>query len=175
MFNILDSHDTERIRNLCRGDWQRERQAVLFQMTYPGTPCIYYGDEIGMEGGRDPDDRRCMIWDKAQWHQEALDFYQKVLAMRRSHPALRRGDYRTLLADDRSGLYAFTRAYGAERALVVFNRSERPQQAVVPLAAVGGGTPQDWLPAGATLQKQGGNLLISLPARGTAVFGNSRL
>jgi glycosidase len=66
MFNMLDSHDTERLRTLCRGEWARQRQAVLFQMTYPGVPCIYYGDEVGMEGGRDPDNRRAMPWDETR-------------------------------------------------------------------------------------------------------------
>jgi glycosidase len=172
MFNMLDSHDTERVRNLCGGDWLRERQAVLFQMTYPGTPCIYYGDEIGIEGGHDPDDRRCMIWDRAQWNSEVLDFYKNLLATRRAHAVLRRGDYRTALADDKTGCYAFTRAYGNERALIAFNRSDAPCEIALPASVIEGKTLQDWLPTGATLKRNGDRLLISLPPRGIAVFGN---
>jgi glycosidase len=123
MFNLLGSHDTERLRTLCRGDRARETQAALFQMTYPGTPCVYYGDEIGMEGGHDPDDRRAMEWDEAKWDRPMLATYQRLIALRRRSPVLRRGDYRTVLADDRRGLFGFTRALGPDRALVLFNRS----------------------------------------------------
>ena len=62
MFNILDSHDTERFITQAGGDWYRQRPAAIFQMTYIGAPVIYYGDEIGMEGGKDPDSRRSMEW-----------------------------------------------------------------------------------------------------------------
>jgi cyclomaltodextrinase len=172
MFNILDSHDTERIRNLCGGNWLRQRQATLFQLTYPGTPCIYYGDEIGLEGGRDPDDRRCMIWDRAQWRTEVLAFYKQALSLRRAHPALRRGDYRTVLAEDGAGLYAFTRTYGRERALIVFNRSDRPQQAIVPAEVAGNQLLQAWLPGSAPLMRTKTGLRLSLPARGIGVYGN---
>ncbi|MCW2924077.1 MAG: alpha-glycosidase [Thermoleophilia bacterium] len=62
MFNILDSHDTERFITQAGGDWYRQRPAAIFQMTYIGAPVVYYGDEIGMEGGKDPDSRRAMEW-----------------------------------------------------------------------------------------------------------------
>jgi glycosidase len=61
-FNILDSHDTERFITTAGGDWYRQRPAAIFQMTYVGAPVVYYGDEIGMEGGKDPDSRRAMEW-----------------------------------------------------------------------------------------------------------------
>ena len=61
--NLLGSHDTERFLTLCKGDTARMKLAVLFQMTYLGAPMVYYGDEIGMEGGRDPDCRRTMAWE----------------------------------------------------------------------------------------------------------------
>ncbi|MFA6457748.1 MAG: glycoside hydrolase family 13 protein, partial [Bacteroidota bacterium] len=68
MQNLLGSHDTERFLTLCKGEVWRMKLAVLFQMTYLGAPMIYYGDEIGMEGGKDPDCRRCMIWDESHWN-----------------------------------------------------------------------------------------------------------
>jgi glycosidase len=61
-FNILDSHDTPRFVTEAGGDWYRQRPAAIFQMTYVGAPVIYYGDEIGMEGAKDPDSRRSMEW-----------------------------------------------------------------------------------------------------------------
>ncbi len=62
--NLLDSHDTARFLSLARGDESALRLAVLFSMCYPGAPCIYYGDEVGMEGNRDPDCRRAFRWDQ---------------------------------------------------------------------------------------------------------------
>jgi len=62
--NILDSHDTARLLSILGGDVRRLRLATLFQMTYPGAPCVYYGNEIGMEGGIDPDCRRSFPWDE---------------------------------------------------------------------------------------------------------------
>ena len=61
LFNLLDSHDTERLMNRFHDlDMFYQQLAVLFTM--PGSPCIYYGTEIAMEGGHDPDCRRCMPW-----------------------------------------------------------------------------------------------------------------
>ncbi|MCW2955309.1 MAG: cyclomaltodextrinase [Thermoleophilia bacterium] len=63
MFNLLDSHDTPRFITEAGGDWYRQRPAAIFQMTYVGAPVIYYGDEIAMEGAKDPDSRRGMEWE----------------------------------------------------------------------------------------------------------------
>ena len=64
IFNLLDSHDTERLMNKCRDlDIFYQQLAVLFTM--PGSPCIYYGTEIALEGAHDPDCRRCMPWESS--------------------------------------------------------------------------------------------------------------
>ena len=171
MFNILDSHDTERIRTLCRNDWNRERQAVLFQMTYPGIPCIYYGDEVGLQGGRDPDNRRAMPWDPAQQDKTILTFYKRLLGLRKAHAVLRRGDYHTLFADNNTATYGFLRTYGKERTVVLFNRSTRPQTFTLPATQIGEVPLIDWLHAGVTLTKQGNDFTVTLPAQGIAVLG----
>ncbi len=132
MFNLLGSHDTERLRTLCRGDRGAHHQAVLFQITYPGVPCIYYGDEVGLEGGRDPDDRRCMPWDPAKWDRKTLAFYRKAIALRKSHPALRRGSFHVVLTDDAQGVFGFQRTLGSDRLLVLFNRSGEPARIRLP-------------------------------------------
>jgi len=139
LFNLLGSHDTVRLRTLCQDNWPKERQAVLFQMTYPGTPCVYYGDEIGMEGGKDPDDRRCMEWNPQKWNRTILQFFKQAIALRRNTPALRYGDYRTIVADDNSGLFGFERTWQRSRVLVLFNRSDRSLQQTLPLSEVSQG------------------------------------
>jgi glycosidase len=171
IFNLLDSHDVERIRTMCRGEWPRERQAIAFQMSYPGTPVIYYGDEVGMEGGKDPDNRRAMPWNPSQWDKTTLAFYKSAIAMRKQHPVLRRGDYQTLITDDKAEVYAFSRNYQEERAIVAFNRSDTDQKAVIPIPKIGSKPFATWLDGGASVAKQGDNLVISLPKRAFAVLG----
>ncbi len=78
--------------------------AALFQFTYPGTPCIYYGDEIGLEGGPDPGCRKCMVWEEAEQDRDLFAFYQRIIALRRKHEALRSARIRFLNAKRREGL-----------------------------------------------------------------------
>jgi neopullulanase len=91
--NLLSSHDMARFVTLARGDASALRLATLFQMTYPGAPSIYYGDEIGMAGGHDPLNRSAFPWDSAAWDTAILHDFQRLIALRRSRPALRRGTY----------------------------------------------------------------------------------
>ena len=127
-FNLLGSHDTPRYRTLVGGDTQRVKLSVLFQMTYVGAPCIYYGDEIGIEGGSDPDCRRAMPWNEDLWDLDLLRYVQRSTAIRRRFRSLRTGDYQRLYASD--GIYAFGRRSGDETVVVALNNSE----AAVPLA-----------------------------------------
>ena len=169
MLNMLGSHDVERLLTLCKGDRDRERMAVAFQMTYPGAPCVYYGDEVGLEGGKDPDDRRGMPWDEKRWDRSLYSFYRAVISMRNRHAALRRGDYKTIITDDSTGIYGFVRSYRGERAAVVFNRSDEQRSVKLPLRAPG--RIQSWIESGAKIERQGDQVKIVLPKRGFAVIG----
>lgn len=120
---------------------------AIFQMTYLGAPMIYYGDEIGMTGANDPDCRKPMIWEDIEYKDEVvhpakskarveekneidrdlLDHYKKMIRIRNEHPALRRGDFETLITDDKNRVYAFQRTYKNERAIVVINNSDKKQ------------------------------------------------
>ena len=111
MYNLLGSHDTPRLRTVLKGDRERERMIVAFQFAYPGIPSVYYGDELGMEGGHDPDCRRCMDWSGATWDRELLGFYQTLIRLRTQTPVLARGDVRTLVSDAKNGVYALERRY----------------------------------------------------------------
>ena len=120
---------------------------VIFQMTYPGAPMIYYGDEVGMWGGNDPDCRKPMVWQDIAYEPEStnpdgslrepdtvavntdlLAFYRKMIGIRKEHPALLNGSYRTVLADDDRGLVVFERAAGTERMWVVLNNGRTSQR-----------------------------------------------
>ncbi len=130
--NLLDSHDTARFLTVSRDDKRLLKLAALVQMTYPGAPSIFYGDEVGLRGGRDPDCRRAMPWDAAQWDTELLDFFKRVIAIRHAHPALRRGDYVRLYASAPLGVYAFLRQMGEERLVIVLNNGKAPYPVDVP-------------------------------------------
>ncbi|MBA2554047.1 MAG: glycoside hydrolase family 13 protein [Geodermatophilaceae bacterium] len=99
-FNLLGSHDTPRFRSLVGGDPGSMYLATLVQMTLPGAPSIYYGDEIGMAGEHDPDCRRSFPWDHPEvWDTALLAYIGRVATLRHAHRALRDGGYRRLAAD----------------------------------------------------------------------------
>jgi len=75
MFNIIDSHDTARILNICDENKELTKLVYLFQFSLPGSPSIYYGGEIGLSGKHDPDNRRCMIWDR---ERQDLNMYTHI-------------------------------------------------------------------------------------------------
>jgi glycosidase len=120
--NLIDSHDTARFLTIARGDESALKLAILFQMTFPGAPCIYYGDEIGMVGGATVEDaRRGFPWDTARWNNELLEYVKKCVALRRAHPVLRRGSYATLRAEN--DVYIFARCLDEDVAVVALNTS----------------------------------------------------
>lgn len=132
--NMLDSHDMARALWIVGEDKSALRLAVLFLMTMPGAPCIYYGDEIGLSGADDPYCRAAFPWDQEErWDHELLDFYRRATALRQAHPVLRTGDFQHLLAAD--GAYAFARKLGRQEAIVIFNTNRGPLTLDVDLAA----------------------------------------
>lgn len=139
LYNPLDSHDTERFRWLCR-DKRRHALAAALQMTFPGCPAVFYGDEVGLSGGNDPDCRLAMEWDEEKQDKELLALYRKLIGIRRESPSLLRGDFRTCLCDDVSNVYAFRRTCGEDESLVVLNAGSEPVKTKI--AAEGTWTPR---------------------------------
>ncbi len=123
-YNLLSSHDEPRFLTMVLGDKARLRLATLFQMTFVGVPSIYYGDEIGMEGGPDPDCRRAFPWDESRWDHELRAYFKRLIALRKAHPVLRTGCFITLHARGRT--YAFARSDDQEVIVVAFNVGNRP-------------------------------------------------
>jgi len=135
MFVPLGSHDTERIKTMVEGSLEKTKLAFLIQMAYPGAPAIYYGDEIGLEGGKDPENRRAFPWKESAWDLELRTWVKTLVATRKRIPALRRGDFQRLVAED--GLYAFVRKLGEEKVLIAINASSRSHSVNVACASVG--------------------------------------
>lgn len=127
MFNLLDSHDTERFLTTCGQDARKFSLAVTFQLTYEGAPMIYYGDEVGMTGLTDPDCRRGMIWDAKEQNSDLLSHYKKLINLRKEYPVLRTGDTRTVWADSATNIYGFIRFDQGEQVLVLINNSPTSQ------------------------------------------------
>ncbi len=120
--NPLDSHDTPRFLSTARGDLASLRLALTFLLTFPGAPCIFYGDEIGLSGGHDPDCRQPFPWAENQWNHELRDCTRALIQLRRNRRELRWGEFRTRYAQD--GVYAFERSLGEARVVTVLNADE---------------------------------------------------
>ncbi len=132
--NLLDSHDTPRFITSVSGDQTALRLSYLFLFTYPGAPCIYYGDEIGLTGKHDPYCRGSFPWDEAQWDHDLRAYVQQCIALRKAYPALRRGSYHRLYAHD--GVYVFGRWLGDEKFVIAFNAASQTRVCDVPVSAL---------------------------------------
>lgn len=119
--NLLDSHDVSRFLSLCGEDLNRFKLAVLFQMTFIGPPSVFYGDEQQIAGLKEEEYRSPMRWEE---DNEMFDFYQRAIALRKEHEALRRGEFRTLHAGKGNGLYVFERYTEKERIIIGLNAGE---------------------------------------------------
>jgi len=124
-FNLLGSHDTPRVLTLLGGDEEALRLALLLLFTFPGTPCLYYGDEIGMRGAHDPGCRRGMPWSPGRWNQDLRRYIRRLIALRKRHPALRTGGFDTLHAVGE--LFVFSRR-DEEATLIVLLNSGGPRR-----------------------------------------------
>ncbi|GIV88588.1 MAG: alpha-glycosidase [Chloroflexus sp.] len=172
-FNLLGSHDTPRLRTIVRDDLARVRVAMTLLFTYPGVPCIYYGDEIGLAGGGDPDCRRTMPWDETQWDHDLRAFVRRLVHLRRSAPALRWGGFQQLYAQGET--IVFQREAPEERLIVVARRGDDGLRAVpVRHGGLADGTRLRDLLTDVETVVTGGMLDISrLPAVGVQVWRSS--
>jgi neopullulanase len=171
-FNLLDSHDTARFIHQARGDWEALKQSLLFLMTVPGAPCLYYGTEVGMTGGPDPDCRRAFPWDDMNtWNKDVFEFTKAAIRLRRSNHALRRGRYVALYAHE--DVLAFARRSERQSALVMFNAGREPRAVTLDVEEIlpDGALTDVW--AGLQGRVSKGTLRhVELPARSAAVFVN---
>jgi cyclomaltodextrinase / maltogenic alpha-amylase / neopullulanase len=129
--NLLDSHDTPRFLSISREDASSLQLSTLFQMTFPGAPCIYYGDEVGMTGGRDPDCRRSFLWDESTWSAEIRDWVRRCVALRHAHPILRQGAFEALEASH--DVFVFCRIHDQKIAIIALNAGQEAAEADVTL------------------------------------------
>jgi glycosidase len=100
-------------------------------MTYPGAPCIYYGNEIGMMGGRDPDNRASFPWDESRWDNDLRNAFKTFIRIRHANPVLRTGEYVPMFAEGRR--LVFLRHMEGVRMLVAINAGDAPWEINVPV------------------------------------------
>ena len=169
LMNLLGSHDTERLASLIvnpdhlydhyanpqqNKNWKvrkpnskeraKQKLMVAIQMTLPGAPQIYYGDEAGMWGGDDPDDRKPMVWpefdydtettspfgnirpaDTVKFDSSLFNWYQKIISIRRSNIELMLGDVKFNVIDEAKGLLAYKRNYSNKTSFIIVNNSSK--------------------------------------------------
>ncbi|WP_276357490.1 alpha-glycosidase [Cohnella caldifontis] len=169
-FNLLGSHDTPRLLTLSQGDKRKVRLASVIQFTMPGAPCIYYGDEIGMDGGQDPGCRKCMEWDETKQDRELFGFFAGLTRLRRSHRALRDGSFEWLSAEEGRTAAAYLREADGERFVIALNAGKR--KVSLELALPDGGKPAEARTIfgdGAAVQLRGRKLHVTMPPLGYAI------
>jgi alpha-glucosidase len=164
MTNELGTHDTPRFATRCGADLSRTELALIFEFTYIGTPGIYYGDEYGMQGGKDPDDRRTFDWSQASTANATVALTRKLISIRNQYPALRTGSFITLITDDTNHIYAFGRFDAANRLAVVLNDDGAEHTVTVPVSqlSVPNGTSVTDLLTGNTFAASGGNVTVTV-------------
>ena len=126
LLNQMDSHDTIRITNRLKStDKALCALAILFAM--PGSVCIYYGTEILLEGGHDPDNRRCMPWKEIEEgvFDDRIDFTKKLISLRKNHPALRSSRVEFIREKESDRLLHFVKTSDGKKIHVYVNCSKK--------------------------------------------------
>lgn len=167
-FNLLGSHDTPRLLTVCGEDERRMKLATLFQLTFPGTPSIYYGDEVGMNGGGDPHCRGCMVWEEDKQNKDLFEFFAATIRLRHNHEALRSASFKFLVANGGLLVYERLSSDNSERLVVAMNVSEQSVEVVLPRATAG----QSWTPifGEALVEETGGPMKAELAAFGYSIW-----
>lgn len=130
-YTLLGSHDKPRFLTLAGGDERRLLLAMAFLFAYPGAPAIYYGDEVGLMGGEDPDCRRCFPWEGVRAADPLRWEVRRLAHQRREHVELQRGGLRFLWA--KGWALLLSRAYRGSEVLLALNAGA--EEAALPLPA----------------------------------------
>lgn len=125
LWNYIDSHDTQRFISFTN-DFKDQKLAAAITLTLPGSPIIFYGDEVGLKGGNEPDNHRGMLWEEAQ-NKELLNFYQKLIHLRHEYKSLKCGDFKLIDSYNRYNVIVFSRFNEEEELIIIINASDEKQ------------------------------------------------
>ncbi len=120
MLNLLDSHDTHRFFTEVNKDKDKVLAALAIEMVYLGAPCIYYGTEIALEGGYDPDSRRCFNWNEEQWDKGFMEKIREMISLR----ALDEVMFGDIAIYEENNLLCLKRSYEGKELLLLINNTD---------------------------------------------------
>lgn len=123
-FNLLDSHDTPRILTFLKGNKTLACLAAVVQFTFPGVPCVYYGDEIGLRDQLGFGSRNCFPWEQKRWDKTTHSFYKQIIRLRRESRVLAEGAFQVLYPGE--NLLIYRRMLGKDQVVVTANRRAEP-------------------------------------------------
>jgi cyclomaltodextrinase / maltogenic alpha-amylase / neopullulanase len=168
-FNLLGSHDTPRILTICNNDKDKVKLLFLFQLSFTGTPCIYYGDEIGMTGGADPGCRKCMIWEKEKQDRDLFNHVKKLISLRKKYPAFgSRGELKFVEANDQTNHFIYTKIYENEMIIFAINHSENNLLIPLPFNLKGKKLTNLWTDEEFAAEAE--ELMTNIPAKGFLIY-----
>lgn len=128
-FNLVGSHDTARILTECNDNINITKQVFTILLTFMGTPCIYYGDEIGLTGGQDPGCRECMDWDENNHQLELKNHIQTLIALRTKEKLLaNEGSITFVHPTEANGIFGYKKHNATKTIIVLLNPSSDEQQ-----------------------------------------------
>lgn len=133
MFNMIDSHDTPRLMNVCNDNEEKVKLAYILQMTFAGAPSIYYGSEVGVKGEGE-DNRRCMPWDEASQNLNIKNHVKRMIQIRKEIAATRVADIEWLEVEDDTNYLAFAKSSEKETLYVLINNQENAYEVKLPEA-----------------------------------------
>lgn len=136
LFNLLDSHDTSRIRTILHEDDALVKLAFVLQMTFSGTPSVYYGSEIGLFGVNDGN-RQCMVWDEKKQNLDMLAHVKCLIKLRHEHKAFKSIDLKWLDLESTGDVLGYEKRSEEGSVFCLFNFSDEPAEIVVPECMLG--------------------------------------
>lgn len=132
-FNLLGSHDTPRILTICENNKDRVKLLLLLQFSFIGTPCIYYGDEIGLTGENDPGCRKCMVWNKNEQDTNLWNFVRRLIELRKTFLTFgAKGQFEVIETDKETNHILYSKKTADETIIIVINNSNQKIKVNVP-------------------------------------------
>jgi len=128
MYNLVDSHDTTRILEICSNNISLVKLPYLFLFAFPGAPSIYYGGEVGLSGKHDPDNRRCMIWDKKSQNTDLLNHIKKLIKLRSQYHAFKSTDFNWIEVNDKNEFIIFKK----DDLYFIMSKRYKPHRIILP-------------------------------------------